>query len=283
MAVYAVGDVQGCIYPFEKLLEKIKFDPGSDKLWLTGDLVNRGPNSLATLRLVKSLGKSAVTVLGNHDLLLLAITEKIKRNRKGDTLQRISRAEDIAELTDWLRRRPLVHCDRDLRIIMVHAGVYPGWSRKQLLEYAGEAEKTLQGKKYKKYLKRMYGQTPLRWNKNLGGWERKRFILNTLTRMRYCDRNRRLNFKQKGPPGSQPKRFVPWFDHPDLKCGKWRIVFGHWSSLGYWQRGNLISLDSGCVWGGKLTAVQLDADQTAPKTSVGCKAWINTHPFTTFR
>lgn len=274
MAVYAIGDIQGCVLPFEELLEKLAFDPNEDKLWLTGDLVNRGPDSLQTLRLVKKLGASVVTVLGNHDLHFLAIAEKIRRNRTGDTLKQIRKAPDLDELIAWLRQQPLVHCDKKLKVILVHAGVYPGWSRKQLLQYARSVERKIQGKKYLKFLQKMYGRQPVGWNDQLKGWQRIRFITNALTRMRYCDARGNLNFTQKCAPGSQPKKLMPWYEHPNMKCKKWRIVFGHWSSLGYIQNNRVISLDSGCVWGGKLTAVRLDgmdASFVAPIWQLDCR------------
>ncbi|WP_423911171.1 symmetrical bis(5'-nucleosyl)-tetraphosphatase [Candidatus Spongiihabitans sp.] len=164
-----------------------------------------------------------------------------------------------------------MHCDKKLKVILVHAGVYPGWNRKQLIQYARKVEIKIQGKKYPKFLKKMYGRQPIGWNGKLKGWNRIRFITNTLTRMRYCDARGNLNFTQKGAPGSQPKRLMPWYEHPDMKCKKWRIVFGHWSSLGYTQNNNIISLDSGCVWGGKLTAVRLDSNFVAPVWQLNCQ------------
>ncbi len=256
--------------PFEELLENIGFDPARDQLWLTGDLVNRGPKSLETLRLVKKLGQSVITVLGNHDLHFLAVAKKIRRSRAGDTFKQIRKAPDLDELTYWLRNQPLVHWDKKLKVIMTHAGVYPGWSRKQLIKNAQEVEKILRGDDFRELLRNMYGNTPRRWEDSLTGWKRSRFILNALTRMRYCDSRARLDFDIKGPPGKAHEKYMPWYKHPMMKCKKWRIVFGHWSSLGYMQRKNIISLDSGCVWGEKLTAVQLDAKYVAPCWQLNC-------------
>ncbi len=265
MAVYAIGDIQGCALPFEALLEKLDFDPNEDKLWLTGDLVNRGPDSLRTLRLIKKLANSVVTVLGNHDLHFLAVTEKIKPYHAQDTLKKFQKAPDLEELTDWLRQQPLLHYDEQLKAILVHAGVYPGWCHQQLIRHARQVEGKIQGNEYREFLQQMYGKQPIRWEDDLKGWSRIRFITNTLTRMRYCDSKGNLNFTHKVAPGSQPKKLMPWYEHPAMKCKNWRIVFGHWSSLGYTQNDNIISLDSGCVWGGKLTAVRLDADSATSR------------------
>jgi len=270
MAIYAVGDIQGCASPLEALLDRLRFDIAKDELWLTGDIVNRGPHSLSSLRLVRDLGDRAITVLGNHDLHLLAVSEKVKRSRREDTLSAILKAPDREELIEWLRNRPLLHCDTKLKTMMVHAGIYPGWSRKNVIAYANEVEALLRGPHYREFLVNMYGRRPAKWRKALIGWDRSRFIINALTRMRYCSQNGNLNFTQKGPPGSQPKTYIPWFQHPKLKCRKWKIVFGHWSALGFRQSGNIISLDSGCVWGGKLTAVRLDGKKAGKSWQFNC-------------
>ena len=263
MAVYAIGDVQGCVVALEEMLEKIRFEPQRDRLWLTGDLVNRGPHSLETLRLVKKLGQSVVAVLGNHDLHLLAVAAGIREHRPEDTLQPILRAPDRDELLHWLRHRPLLHREKNLdgKVMMMHAGVYPGWRAKDVARYAGEVESLLRGDDYRWYLTHMYGRTPVRWSANMDDRQRARFITNVLTRIRFCDRRGEIDFTHKGAPGSQPKRWMPWFEHPHMKCKNWRIVFGHWSAQGFIQRGNRIGLDSGYVWGGALTAVRLDGEQ----------------------
>ena len=270
MATYAIGDIQGCLVPLEELLDQIEFDPGIDRIWFCGDLINRGPHSLETLRFVKSLGDSAVTVLGNHDLHLLAIAEGFKQERPGDTYRKILKAPDAEELLFWLRQRPLVHFDKSLKTLLVHAGVFPGWSRKQLKNYAREIEEHLRGKRYRRYLKRMYGRHPMFWDDDMPKWQRIRFITNALTRMRYCDTKGRLNLTSKGPPGSQQKKLVPWFEHPRLKCKKWRIVCGHWSALGLINEGRILSLDTGCVWGGKLTAAELTREKVKNIEQVRC-------------
>ncbi|MGI9291004.1 MAG: symmetrical bis(5'-nucleosyl)-tetraphosphatase [Gammaproteobacteria bacterium] len=272
MAVYAIGDVQGCAVALEELLDDLQFDPAVDRLWLTGDLVNRGPHSLETLRLVKSFGDSVVTILGNHDLHLLAVAEGIKPLRHGDTLKKILSAPDRDELMHWLRHLPMLHVDHELKTLMVHAGVYPGWSIKKLKQRAGEVETVLRGDDYREFFENMYGRQPCAWSGKLDGMDRIRFITNSMTRMRYVSGKRQLDFNQKGPPGSQPGDLVPWYDHPQMKCHSWRIVCGHWSALGYMRRGQILSLDSGCVWGGALTAVRLDAKNNRQCWQVGCSA-----------
>ena len=270
MAVYAVGDIQGCAVPLEEMLDRLKFDPADDRLWLAGDLVNRGPDSLEVLRLVRQLGDRVVSVLGNHDLHFLAVVEGIRRSRRGDTLKKLLRAPDLPEIVAWLRRQPMAHFDRELGAIMVHAGVYPGWRRKQLMSLAAEVETLIRGEGCRDLLRNMYGRRPVIWKDSLQGWERYRFIVNALTRMRYCDARGSLNFTQKGPPGTQPKRWMPWFDHPAMRCRKWKILFGHWSSLGFLQYRNYVSLDSGCVWGGKLSAVRVDSSYPFTCFQIDC-------------
>lgn len=270
MAIYAIGDIQGCAVPLEELLDDLAFDPAEDRLWFTGDLVNRGPHSLETLRMVKGFGDSAITVLGNHDLHLLAVAEGIKRSRPGDTLKKILQAPDRDELLDWLRHLPMAHVDRELRAIMVHAGVYPGWGPSRVERHAAEVEVVLRSDGYAEFLRAMYGRMPKKWKNELVGMPRLRFITNCLTRMRYVDNARQLDYDQKGPPGSQPPRLMPWYLHPKMKCDGWRIVCGHWSALGFSRQGNIISLDSGCVWGGALTAVRLDGDHSRQCWQVGC-------------
>lgn len=272
MAVYAIGDIQGCSVALEELLDDIEFDPAEDRLWLTGDLINRGPNSLEALRMVKAFGDSATCVLGNHDLHLLAVVSGVKSTKPGDTIKQILRAPDCDELVHWLRHLPLVHADKQLRTLMVHAGVYPGWGAKTLKRLAGEVESVLRSDDHPAFFHEMYGRRPTRWRDELDGMDRLRFIVNALTRMRFISPAGRLDFNQKGPPGSQPDKLIPWYQHPELRCKKWRIVFGHWSSLGFIRSGRIIGLDSGCVWGGALTAVRLDGDHQRQCWQVGCRA-----------
>lgn len=275
MAVYAIGDIQGCATQLEEMLDTLQFEPQHDRLWLTGDLVNRGPHSLETLRLIRRLGNCVVTILGNHDLHLLAVAAEVKSSRSDDTLEPILRAPDRDELLHWLRHQPLVYCDEGSesgsKTLMVHAGIYPGWRRKQVLSYAGEVEALLRGDEYRQFLKRMYGHNPTRWDPSLESWERARFITNVFTRIRYCEKNGSLDFASKGTPGNQPKGLVPWFEHRDMKCKKWRIVFGHWSALQFYRHRNVIGLDSGCVWGGKLTAIRLDGQLAGKFWQLQCR------------
>ena len=259
MAVYAIGDLQGCYDPFRELLDELQFDPDKDKLWLTGDLVNRGPKSLKTLRFVKSLGDSVITVLGNHDLHLLALAAgQIHFASRFETLDKVLRASDSDELVTWLRHRPLAHYDDALNTMLVHAGTHPGWSVNKTLARAAEVEAALRGEDYKTLLGKMYGNTPAQWSGGLTGYKRLRFIINCLTRMRMLTRKGRLNFSHSGSPFRARKNLVPWFAFDDRRWAGTRIVFGHWSALGLIVLPELISLDTGCIWGRQLTAVRLD-------------------------
>jgi bis(5'-nucleosyl)-tetraphosphatase (symmetrical) len=266
MAVYAIGDVQGCFSCLRRLLDKLRFDPANDTLWFTGDLVNRGPESLKTLRFVKNLGDRAISVLGNHDLHLLAVAEGVVPARRKDTLRGVLRARDREELLHWLRHRPLLHYDKKLRFLLVHAGIAPQWKLKHARAAAREVEKVLRGGDYRTFLAQMYGDMPNLWSKDLAGWERLRYITNCLTRMRCCDRSGRLELTYKGSLVHKDKRLVPWFRVPGRAGRKHRIVFGHWSTLGPVTDENIFPLDTGCVWGGYLTAIRLD--QRRPKRRV---------------
>ncbi|MFA6014602.1 MAG: symmetrical bis(5'-nucleosyl)-tetraphosphatase [Gallionellaceae bacterium] len=256
MAIYAVGDIQGCFIEFQLLLEKIKFDAQHDKLWLVGDLVNRGPGSLAVLRLVKSLGESAITVLGNHDLHLLAVAQGIGKLHPSDTLDEILAAPDREELLDWLRRQRLLHAEDSY--VLVHAGLLPQWSVKQAVRLAGEVEKQLRGKDYPAFFEHMYGNMPNQWGDDLGGYKRLRVITNAFTRMRICSPQGEMEFKFKGEVEKIPPGYVPWFEVPKHKYKKATIICGHWSALGLIVTPQLITLDTGCLWGGPLTAIRLE-------------------------
>ena len=258
MALYAIGDVQGCHDELRALLEALRFDPAADTLWFTGDLVNRGPESLATLRFVRGLGDRAVSVLGNHDLHLLAVAHGRSPLKRKDTLQPVLDADDRDELLGWLQRRPLLHHDAALGLTLLHAGLPPQWTLEQAGAAAAEVEKVLRDDE-RDFFGHMYGDTPDRWDAGLRGWPRLRFITNCLTRMRYCTGDGQLVLAPKGPPGTQPAGCVPWFEVPGRASAGARIVCGHWSALGYVARPDLLALDTGCLWGGTLTAVRLDA------------------------
>ena len=261
MATYAIGDLQGCYDPFRHLLDDLGFEPGKDTLWLVGDLVNRGPKSLKTLRFVKSLGDSVISVLGNHDLHLLALASgAVHYSPRFATLERLLDAPDLGELVDWLRHRPLAHYSEKLDTLLVHAGAHPKWSVKKTLNRAAEVESVLQGPKYETLLSKMYGNTPRKWSGKLSGYNRLRFIINTLTRMRMLTSKMSLNFAYTGSPWRARKDLHAWFHFTSRAWGETRIVFGHWSALGLIVLPDLISLDTGCVWGRQLTAVQLDTE-----------------------
>ena len=256
MALYAIGDVQGCYQRVSELIERIGSISADAKLIFVGDLVNRGPQSLATLRQIRALGDTANVVLGNHDLHLLAAAHGIRKPHASDTLDDILNAPDRDELLDWIRHRPLALL-RDGHLF-VHAGVLPQWTVDQTLELAHEVETVLRGPDWVGFLREMYGNTPARWDDNLRGADRLRCIVNALTRIRFCSLDGTMEFMSKeGMPTAAPGYF-PWFDIPGRKTDGVTIVCGHWSTLGLVMRPNLICLDTGCVWGGKLTAVRIE-------------------------
>ena len=260
MAVYAIGDIQGCYDELMSLLELIRFDPAKDQLWFTGDLVNRGPASLQVLRVVRELGDSTVTVLGNHDLHLLAVAAGSAPFHKSDTLDEILAAPDREELLTWLRQQPLMHHDAALNYTLVHAGLPPQWDLATAQSKAKEVEVVLRGDDYEEFFRHMYGNQPDVWRDDLVGWDRLRFITNSFTRLRYCDTLGRFDFKSKGEPGTQPEGYMPWFEVPGRRSKDLRIVFGHWSTLGLQRGKNIVSLDTGCLWGEQLTAMRLSGD-----------------------
>lgn len=258
MTLYAIGDIQGCAQSFAELLRAIEFDRDEDHLWLVGDLVNRGPDSLAVLREVMHLGDSATTVLGNHDLHLLAAAAGVRKPGNEDTFQQIFAAPDAANILDWLRYRPLLHHDEARNLLLVHAGLPPTWSVAEAVARAADIAAELQAPGWAKTLKNMYGNEPRSWSADLDDSDRSRHIINALTRMRYCDLHGGLDFDYAGPPGTQPTALVPWFDYPGRVATDIHVVFGHWASLGFLQRTDITALDSGCVWGRALTAVPLE-------------------------
>ena len=253
---YLIGDVQGCCQALDGLLAQLDFSPSRDRLYLLGDLVNRGPASLATLRLLSGLGHAATCLLGNHDLHLLALANGVREPGRGDTLDDILAAPDRESLLDWLRhQRMAVH---EQGWLMVHAGVVPQWDLAQTLQLAGEVETLLRSPALPDFLRVMYGNEPDQWSDELTGYLRARFTVNVLTRLRFCDAAGRLDFKTKDGAGAAPEGFMPWFDVPGRKTAGIPIAFGHWSTLGFLERPDLLSLDTGCVWGGKLSAVRVD-------------------------
>ncbi len=258
MAVYAIGDIQGCLDEFRDLLNALTFDPKRDRLWLVGDLVNRGPKSLDTLRFIRDLGDTAITVLGNHDLHLLALAMAPGARPPEKSLRHVLKAKDQSKLIEWLRGLPLLHYDKTLQTVMVHAGIYPGWDLKQARKLAVEVEQALRGKKAEKLLRKMYGSKPDNWSEELTGYKRLRFIINSFTRMRFCRPDGSLDFTAKLGPSDYGDEILPWYKMPGRKVTEERIVFGHWSTLGYYEKSNVLALDTGCVWGGLLTAAQID-------------------------
>lgn len=255
-AIWAIGDLQGCCAALDRLLAhpELAQDPHA-RFWFAGDLVNRGPASLASLRRVMALGERAVSVLGNHDLHLLAMAAGVRAPHAQDTLAEILSAPDAPDLIDWVRHRPLAHAENGY--LLVHAGVLPGWSAAETLARAHEVEQVLRGPDWQDFLATMYGNTPTAWHDDLTGADRLRVIVNALTRMRFCTADGVMEFASKDSAGAAPPGYLPWFDVPGRRTADTPVVFGHWSTLGLLQRPHLLALDTGCVWGGALTAVRL--------------------------
>ena len=256
MATFAIGDLQGCYREFIQLLDLIRFDRRKDRLWLVGDIVNRGPDSLSVLRYVKDLNNAAVMVLGNHDLHLLMVAEGCAKINRNDTLEDILAAPDRDELLLWLRWRPLLHMDRNH--VMVHAGLLPSWSVSQALLLARMVEDALRSSSFGKFCAHMYGNQPDHWDGNLKGYERLRVVINAMTRMRICTPDGKMNFDHKGSVKDIPEGYVAWFEAPDRASREATIVCGHWSALGLKITDNVLALDTGCLWGGSLTAIRLE-------------------------
>jgi bis(5'-nucleosyl)-tetraphosphatase (symmetrical) len=263
MATWAIGDVQGCHDELARLIDKLRFDPARDTLWFCGDLVNRGGQSLAVLRLVRSLGERAIVALGNHDLSLLAIAERKPQEqaRVNPELREVLFAPDRDDLLLWLRRRNLLHIDRELGYLLVHAGLFPRWTVEQAVEVAREIEERLRSDGYRRLLKQMFGNKPDLWTPKLRGIDRWRAGINVFTRMRYCDVRGRIAFGDKGAPGTQRPGLYPWYEVPGVVRRDIRIVCGHWSTLGRFAGLGVHAIDTGCVWGGWLTALRLDAEE----------------------
>lgn len=265
MADYAIGDVHACLASFEALLERLDFDPDRDRLWLTGDLVGRGPQPAETLRRVRGLGHAARTVLGNHDIHCLAVALGEGRERPGDRLEGLLTAPDREALIDWLRHQPLLIDLPDNPYTLTHAGIAPAWDRMTASACAREAESALQGTDPGALMANLYGDEPAQWSADLAGWDRLRFIINAFTRMRFCAADGRLDFSENGPPESAPEGLYPWYAAPQrrLAAEATTVISGHWSRLGCRQGPGYITLDTGCLWGGQLTAVRLDTDPVA--------------------
>lgn len=265
---YLIGDLQGCCDALARLLEKIDFSPSRDRLYLLGDLVNRGPDSLTTLRRLQSLGDSAQCLLGNHDLHLLATAAGVRAPHKSDTLDAILQAPDREALLAWMRQQRLaIHAQGWL---MVHAGVVPQWDATQTVALAEEVHALLRGPELAEFLPQMYGNEPDRWNDGLTDVARLRFIINVLTRIRFCNAKGKLDFKTKEGLGTAPEGYMPWFDVPGRRTAGQPMAFGHWSTLGLVQRDDLLALDTGCVWGGHLTAARVADGKALEIIQVGC-------------
>lgn len=270
MATYAIGDIQGCYDEFARLLDQLDFNPASDRLWSVGDLVNRGPKSLEVLRFFKSLGECSMVVLGNHDLHLLALAVGNHQHAQDSTLDAILQAPDRDELLDWLRHRPLFYHSKKKQVALVHAGLPPQWDCSQTAALATEVEAALRDPAYAEFLQGLYGNEPSRWRDDLRGMDRLRFIVNCLTRLRYCDAEGALLLKEKGPPGQQSEGALPWFEVPGRRSRDERIIFGHWSTLGYHSEHNLWGIDSGCLWGGELTALRVRRKKPFERIALNC-------------
>jgi len=255
MATYAIGDIQGCYYSFLALLKRITFRPEKDTLWLVGDLINRGSGSLQVLRWCYQHRENINIVLGNHDLHAIAVAHGIRKAHRSDTLQPVFDAPDGHLLLSWLRHQPLIVTNASYT--MVHAGLIPQWTIEDALTYAKEVENALQSESYVDFLVHMYGNIPRLWHENLTGYDRLRAITNVLTRIRACRQDGELDFDFKGELEDVPAGLLPWFDLPNVRSKDQSIIFGHWSALGLYHRETVYALDTGCVWGGKLTAMCL--------------------------
>ena len=258
MAYYAVGDIQGCYDPLARLLDQVNFDTNKDTLLCVGDMVNRGDKSLKTVRLLKSLEKQCVTVLGNHDIHLLSMLYGIRSPRPTDTLHKILAAPDAQEIADWLRTRPMLVANKDRKFVLCHAGIYPWWTLDEAQTRARDVEKIFRDPiKCVKLLKRLYSNQPTRWSADLNKLQRRRFTVNSLTRMRFCSPKGNLNFTESGYAGKRRKNRIPWFEFQNPSLASYKVIFGHWSALGLVNTRQHLALDTGCVWGRSLTMAKL--------------------------
>lgn len=266
MATYVIGDVQGCYRSLQRLIELIRFNPTADRLWFVGDLVNRGPDSLHVLRYIKGLGSAARVVLGNHDLFLLAAAERLVPLRPRDTIHDVLTSDDRTDLLTWLRQQPLHH--REEPYVMVHAGLLPQWTLKETEEFAQDAAATLAGPHYHSFLHTLFHDAPAQWSPSLTGMQRLAAITRVLTRIRTCTSNGHMATAFSGPPNEAPPGYLPWFEIPTRQSTETIMIFGHWAALGLHVRDNVVALDSGCVWGGRLTAIRLE-DRQISQVSCG--------------
>lgn len=267
MAHYAVGDIQGCYDPLARLLEQVNFDQSKDTLYCVGDLVNRGPKSLKTLRLLKSLNNQCVTVLGNHDIHLLAMMYGVRDHRSHDTLKKIINAPDAQEIADWLRHQPLLYTNESRHFLMCHAGIYPWWTLKQARQYSLDVEDVFRDEKNCiTLLKRIYNNKPSKWSNDLSPLQHLRFTINAFTRMRFCSPNGHLNLTESGYEGKIRKNRIPWFMIPNKHTKEYRIIFGHWSAVGLLNTPTHLGLDTGCVWNREMTMAKIPNNPTKTVT-----------------
>ena len=257
MSTYVIGDVHGCLKQLDRLLAIIERETPDAQLFFTGDIINRGPDSLGVLRRIMAMGDRAQMVLGNHDLHLLGIAAGIRKMKSGDTVKPVFEAPDCGELLDWFRTRPMA-CPVGKKGILVHAGLLPQWTRKKALALAAELEAVLRSDRWQSLMADMYGNKPARWDDGLKGMDRLRCIINSFTRLRFCSADGVMEFDAKLGPETAPEGYMPWFEVPDRQSEDSLVIFGHWSTLGLVNRPNLLALDTGCLWGGALTAVRLD-------------------------
>lgn len=272
MATFAIGDIQGCYKEFKSLLKEIKFNPNRDKLWLTGDLVNRGPQSLDVIKYVMDLGSSAITVLGNHDFYLLATYFKADTwPHKNNDFDEILSNKDIEEIISWLRNRNILHIDNEINYILVHAGIHPSLQYDEIIRIGLDIEKSLKGYNCKKFIESLWSNKPDRWSEALTNEEKKIFCVNVFTRMRFLKNNLSLDFINKGDPEKIcTKNIVPWYEVDNSILKKYKVIIGHWSSIGFQNKKNFISIDTGCVWGNKLTAIEITNKNNIKKYQVEC-------------
>ena len=270
MTTYAVGDIQGCYGALVELLDKLAFEPAKDQLWVAGDLINRGEDSLSVLRLLKSLGDSVVCVLGNHDISTIAMHYGLLKPHR--SLRKLFKAPDRDELMHWLASWPLIQVDESRKLCMVHAGLPPKWKVSKAQQYSLEIQQQLQSDHVKEWLVNVYGDRPKKWKKSLTGYDRQRYIINAFTRMRFLEKDGALTFRQKQSPKFH-KKHTPWFAYKKRKSQDYTIVFGHWASLGFFHGNNVIGLDTGCVWGNALSAINLDHihQDEIPVIAVSCE------------